>query len=192
LADGRIVTADLGADRLHVHTLVGGTLVRESSVALPAGTGPRDLHVLSNGLIVLLGEFGCELHVLAVADDSSISLTFSVPLPGAVAGDQAAAIAVTGDERFVYSGLRGSNRISFSPLTLDTDPAGRPGVRFAPGGFVSAEGDWPRHLTVDGDILHVANQRSSGVASFSLGADGTPTLIAEPTHVASPTVLAKA
>jgi hypothetical protein len=38
-------------------------------------------------------------------------------------------------------------------------------------------------------VLHVANQLSNGVASFAIGADGIPSLIAEPTPVASPTYL---
>src|SRR5690606_23679405 len=47
LADGRVLTLDLGADRLHVHERrADGLLIRVDSLALPAGTGPRDLHAL--------------------------------------------------------------------------------------------------------------------------------------------------
>jgi 6-phosphogluconolactonase len=192
LADGRIVSADLGADRIHVHSLVDGLLVRESSFELPSGTGPRDLHVLSNGLILILAEFGLEILVLHVAADGALSLQSRVPLPGAHTGDQAAALAITDDERFVYSGLRGSNRVAALALTIGNESAEAASVIISAVGYVSAEGDWPRHLTVDGNIVHVANQRSSSVASFRIGDSGLPTLIAEPTTVATPTVLAKA
>ncbi|CAN5208409.1 hypothetical protein BH11ACT5_BH11ACT5_21750 [soil metagenome] len=41
----------------------------------------------------------------------------------------------------------------------------------------------------DGDVLHVANQVSNSIASFRLGSDGMPSLIAEPTAVPSPNYL---
>ena len=192
LADGRIVSADLGADRIHVHSLSDGRLVRESSLELPSGTGPRDLHVLSNGLVLVLAEFGLEILVLRVSADGTLSLDSRVPLPGARTGDQAAALAITHDERFVYSGLRGSNRVAALSLTIGGESADAASVSFLALGSVSSEGDWPRHLVVDGDIVHVANQRSSSVASFQIGDSGLPALIAEPTEVASPTLLAKA
>lgn len=192
LPDGRIVSADLGADRIHVHSIVDGRLVRESSLELPAGAGPRDIHVLSNGLILVLAEFGLEICVLDTGTDGTLLITDRVPLPGAVAGDQAAAIAVTADEGFVYSGLRGSNRVAVLALTVSGTTGHPRRALFSNLGSVSAEGHWPRHLVVDGDILHVANQRSSSVASFRIGETGLPSLIADPTHVATPTVLARA
>ena len=204
LADGRILSADLGSDRLHVHSLdataaAAPTLVRRGSVELPAGTGPRDIRVLSNGLVLVLAEFGLEILVLEVAADSSISIVARVPLPGAVPGDQAAAIAMSSDERFFYSGLRGSNSISVLEFVADAmdvpasaASATGSGSLLRPVGWVSAEGEWPRHLIVDGSVLHVCNQLSNSVASFALGDDGMPSLIAEPTPVGSPTVLARA
>ena len=50
-------------------------------------------------------------------------------------------------------------------------------------------GDWPRHLVVDGDFVHVANQRSSTVATFRIGVGGALTPVGTPVAVPSPTHL---
>ncbi|OZG60418.1 carboxy-cis,cis-muconate cyclase [Bifidobacterium myosotis] len=46
LPDGRVLSTDLGADRIYVHHWRSGELVRVGMVQLAAGTGPRDLHLL--------------------------------------------------------------------------------------------------------------------------------------------------
>ena len=174
LADGRILSADLGADRLHVHSLADGRISRVSSVEVPAGTGPRDILQLPNGLILVLAELSLEVLVLS----PSLDLVATVPIPGATVGDHAAGLSVRGDR--VYTALRGSNRLGILAF-VDGSLLGVD--------FVSSEGDWPRHHVIDGDVLHAANQLSSTVASFSLAGDGIPRLIAPPTAVPSPTFL---
>jgi 6-phosphogluconolactonase len=174
LADGRILSADLGADRLHVHSLEDGRLARITSVELPAGTGPRDIVQLPSGDLLVLAELTLEVLVLSPA----LEILATVSIPGATAGDHAAGLSLRGDH--VYTALRGSNRIGV--------------LEFVDGSltaidFVSSEGDWPRHHAIDGDVLHVANQLTSTVASFSLTDGGIPRLIAPPTAVPSPTFL---
>ena len=46
LPNGRVLSTDLGADRIYVHHWRSGELVRVGMVRLAAGTGPRDLHLL--------------------------------------------------------------------------------------------------------------------------------------------------
>ena len=46
LPDGRVLSTDLGTDRIHVHRWESGRLVRVGEVRLTPGTGPRDLHLL--------------------------------------------------------------------------------------------------------------------------------------------------
>lgn len=174
LADGRILSADLGADRLHVHTLDDGVLTRVASVELAAGTGPRDILQRADGSILVLAELSLEVLVLSPA----LEVVATVGIPGATAGDHAAGLTVHGDR--VYTALRGSNRIGI----LEVVDGSLVGVD-----SVSSEGDWPRHHAIDGDVLHVANQLSSTVASFRLDARGIPRLIAPPTAVPSPTFL---
>jgi len=180
LADGRVLSADLGADRIHVHDLVDGRLERTASIALPAGTGPRDVAQHSSGTILVMGEHGNTITIL----DERLEIVETVPVPGAQPTDQGAglAIAATG---FVYTALRGSNTIG----VLRIDATGR---TLEPVGSVSTAGDWPRHLVLGDGVVHVANQQSSTVASFRLGPDGLPVLIGEPLTVANPTFLLRA
>lgn len=176
-----VLSADLGADRILIHEIDGVGLRRTGEVALPPGTGPRDIARHSSGLIYVLGEHG---RVVLVFEwiDGILEPVSSAALPGAGPTDQAAAIAFGDGGRFVYAGLRGSNRVAVLRASDD-------GRELEPVGSVSTEGDWPRHLVIDGDVLHVANQLSNSIASFRLGGDGMPVLIAPPTAIASPTYL---
>ena len=178
LAPGVIAKADLGADRIDILTLVNGVLSPQATVPLPSGTGPRDL-LVSDGILYILGEYGRNVTI-AEWIDGSLELLGATPLPGAHEDDAAAALALGGG--YLYSGLRGTNQVAV--LSVAADGRGLEGVT-----SVSSAGNWPRHLAFDGGVLHVANQLSNGVASFAIGADGIPSLIAEPTPVASPTYL---
>ena len=179
LDDTTILSADLGSDRVHVHTLANGHLTRTGSLDLSPGTGPRDFLRLPSGLVLVLGELS--LEVLALRwNDGELSIVGSTALDGAEPGDHASALSLGPGARFAYAGLRGSNRISM--LAVD-------GETVAAAGFVDAGGDWPRHHVVDGDIMHVAHERSNTVASFRLGVDGVPALIAPAVAVASPIFL---
>jgi 6-phosphogluconolactonase (cycloisomerase 2 family) len=178
LPDGRMLTLDLGADRLHVHERgTDGLLSRVDSLALPAGTGPRDLHALPSGELALLGEWSCEVLVLDPAG-REFEIMQILTLPGATPGqDQAAALGVSVDGRFLYAGIRGADRIAV--IALDDD-----GLH--PVDSVSSGGRTPRHLLVDGELLHVANQVSNVIATFRIGADGIPIPLAT-TATPSPT-----
>lgn len=181
--EATLLCLDLGSDEIAIHRVEADRLVRTASVPLPPGTGPRDIvrHPVSGALYVL-GELSGDLLVFDWVD-GMLRLTASTPLPGRQSGDQAAAIAF-GDEH-AYVGLRGGHRIS----VLATGAAGSAGHAADPVGWIDSAGDWPRNLVVDGRLLHVANERSNAVASFSLGDDGMPTLIGDPTPVPSPTYL---
>ena len=85
LADGRVLSLDLGADRLHVHRWTDGRLERIDSVALPAGTGPRDLIELPGGELGVLGEWSCELLLLEPLGDA-FEIVQILALPGGTAG----------------------------------------------------------------------------------------------------------
>jgi len=176
LADGRVLSADLGADRIHVHTLAGGSLERTASIELPGGTGPRDIVQLASSDLLVLAELGGAVLVL----NAALETLATVPIPGAEPGDHAAGISLWGE--YVYVALRGSDRIGVLRIV---DGALEPVTS------VSSEGNWPRHHAVDGSVLHVANQLSSTVASFELSDGGIPRLLAEPTPVASPTFLVR-
>jgi 6-phosphogluconolactonase (cycloisomerase 2 family) len=185
-----VLSADLGADRVHVHSVVDGNLVRTSSVVLPPGTGPRDLLDLG-GRVILLGELQGTIFALGGDGGDSAPERWRVLAAGTLAadwveGDHAAALAVDGSGRFLYTGLRGSNRIAVIRLS-DLSPVAA----------VPCGGDWPRHLCVipggvsaGADLLLVANQLSSTVAAFRLDpVTGIPHPLGSPVDVASPTFL---
>lgn len=188
LPDGRVLVADLGADRVFVHAWREDSLVRLAELALPAGTGPRDLALLADGRVLLLGQIANTLHLLAPdasADpDAAPALIAFVALPGAQHETHAAGIAVDEATGRIHVGLRRANRIAVVELTGEGDD-----TRFEVVGDVDCGGDWPRHLVLDGGVLHVANQLSSTLASFRVTGSGLPELIGEPTPAPSPTHL---
>jgi len=169
LPDGRVLTLDLGADRVHIHERTAdGLLRRTGELALPDGAAPRDLLPLASGRLVLLGEWSDALFVLEPSGDG-FAIVQSLVLPGATPGaDQAAALGLSDDGRFLYAGIRGADRIAVVACADD---------RLSAVGWVPSGGRWPRHLFVDGGLLHVAHQNSDGIASFRLGADGMPELL---------------
>lgn len=176
-----VLSADLGADRIHVHHRDGSRLQRTGSLALPPGTGPRDIARHPSGAIYVLGEHGRTLTVLEWAG-GRLEIVGSVELPGAVVGDQASAIGFARGGRVVFAGIRGSNRLAVLSASVD-------GRTLEPLGSVPTEGDWPRSHAVDGELVHIANERSSTVVTMRIGADGIPSPIADPTPVPSPTHL---
>ncbi|MET4705031.1 beta-propeller fold lactonase family protein [Frigoribacterium sp. UYMn621] len=171
-----VLSADLGADRVHVHAIENGRLVRTASVTLPPGTGPRDLMRVA-GRTILLGELDGTLFAL---DDSGQVLQAATITEDWVDGDHAAGLAIDASARFLYTGLRGSNRIAVI----------RAGD-LSPVATVSSGGDFPRHLCViDGDVLLAANQLSSTMAAFRIDpVTGIPHPLGSPVEVASPSFL---
>lgn len=176
-----LLSADLGADRIYVHSIEPTRLVRTASLALPPGTGPRDIARHPSGMLHVLGEHGRTLTVLEWTG-SALDLVSSVELPGSVVGDQASAIGYAHGGRTVFAGIRGSNLLAVLRASDD-------GRTLEPVGAVSTEGAWPRSHAVDGDLVHIANEQSSTVVTMRIGDDGIPTPIADPTPVPSPTHL---
>ena len=175
-----VLTTDLGTDQVYVHRIDGDLLVRTGSVALPAGSGPRDLYAHPSGLVWVLTELSQQVFVLRRSGDS-FEIGSHVDLPGAETDDHASAIGVTEDGTFAYVGLRGSDNVAVLGVSPD-------GATLTPVGFVGSGGGWPRHLVVDGSRLRVANQLTSSVVTFAIGADGIPVKESS-LYVPSPTYL---
>jgi 6-phosphogluconolactonase len=178
VAGSTVLSADLGDDRVHVHRLSDGMLERVGSGEFPVGTGPRDLLRSREGVTYLLGELSGA--IFAIDDEARILAAGSVAADW-VDGDHAAALALDASGRYLYTGLRGSDRIAVvDALTL------------VPIASVDCGGSWPRHLVVSGQLLHVANERSSTIATFRIdSATGIPTLVAPPQPAPTPTYLAE-
>lgn len=169
-----VLSTDLGTDQVHVHRWSGGVLERTSSIALPNGTGPRDLALVRERVLVL-GELSQE--VFELADGAVVASTPVVQKR--VPTDRAAALVPDARGRFAYIALRGSNRIAVIDVRT-----------LAPVFDIGCGGDWPRHLAISGDTLYVANERSNTVTSFVIDAEnGIISPIGEPEEVPSPTFL---
>lgn len=176
VADCMYVT-DLGTDRLHEYSYRDGAFGAVGSIALPPGTAPRDLVWHRTGLLLVLGEHDCRVHVI---DPGERRVIASVPLTTAPHWtDQAAGLTLCGNR--LYSGLRGSDRIAVLTVSGDGVPS--------PLTTVSSGGRWPRHHVVHGGLLHVANERSGSVISFRLDDDGVPRPAGAATRVPTPTFL---
>lgn len=171
------ISADLGTDRVNVYRWVQGQLALESSLELPPGTGPRDFAVSPTaGKIYLIGELGGSIFTLGGGRSLQV---IKAGRSGAAPGDHAAGLAVDVTGRFLYTAMRGSNRIvAIDAATLEP-------IADLPSG-----GDVPRHLCVVGNLLLVANQSSGTIAAFQLDPQtGVPLMVGTPLFVDSPTCL---
>jgi 6-phosphogluconolactonase (cycloisomerase 2 family) len=188
-----LATTDLGYDLVRFWTVAAGAealrLVPAGEVVMPLGCGPRHLVRLPDGRLLVVTEYSVEVLVLepVPADgrgSASAPYRLAAALPvltdGPADGDSGAEIALSTDARFVYVGVRGSNRIA----TLDVEDG------LTPLDAVDSGGRTPRHHLVVGDLLHIAHQDSDEVTSHRLGADGRPAGIVWRLPLGSPTVLA--
>ncbi|MFT8593412.1 MAG: beta-propeller fold lactonase family protein [Bifidobacterium sp.] len=101
-----VLVSDLGADRIRTYHWDNGKLVKHGELHLPAGTGPRDLHILpadpsafkDSLAIVLISEWSRKAFVMRLdaANPSGISIVDSLDL-GASDRDQASSLAYIPD-----------------------------------------------------------------------------------------------
>lgn len=190
LADGRVMTTDLGHDLLRVWTYAAGTgLVMDHEVVLPKDSGPRHLVQRADGTVLVVTEYSIEVFAVRTAGGyARFELVGQSPATadGAKEGDSAAEIALSPDGKHAYVGVRGSNRI----CVLDVD--GAPGV-VRPLKDHASGGDWPRHHLVREGWLHVAHERSHDVTTFRLDPDtGLPGEVQSRLITGSPTALVMA
>lgn len=189
LADGRIMTTDLGHDTLRLWNYVPGEGLRpDHEVILPEGSGPRHLVQHSSGSVFVVSEYSIEVFVVAAGGDGTFTLLDRGPATpgGALPGDSAAEICLGPGGRYAYVGVRGSNRIGVLSVTPD-------GKGLSPQADAASGGNWPRHHLIVGRWLHVAHERSGGVATFKLDpATGLPGPVLHVLKTPSPTALVPA
>lgn len=110
LADGRIMTTDLGHDTLRVWNYVPGTgLVADHEVALPFGSGPRHVVQHQGGNVFMVSEYSVEVFVVR-PEAGSFEVIFRGPATsgGRAPGDSAAEIPAAETGRATtWSGERG-------------------------------------------------------------------------------------
>ncbi|PJJ72056.1 6-phosphogluconolactonase (cycloisomerase 2 family) [Diaminobutyricimonas aerilata] len=177
LADGRVLSSDLGTDAVHVHTIgEDGSLQRVGTVRLPAGSGPRHFAQHPTGIVYVITEL--DNHVVAL--DENLRPIVSVFLDRADE-EYPSEVAVSADGRFVYAAVRGRDTI----VVLAAHDGGRRLERIAE---VPTRGAWPRHFVLSGRRLYAADQLDHRVAAFDLGENGVP-VYSHAVDVPSPSAL---
>jgi 6-phosphogluconolactonase len=178
-----VLIADLGSDRVWRSRLDHSgrlTLLPPAIVAEP-GTGPRHLRLSPDGALMLVGELGGTLSWFRPSADGSLARSGRVATTTRDGENLPSEITMRPDGRFVYVANRGPDTVA----TFSWDGERAELVAETPTG-----GHWPRHMTLLGDHLYVANQLSHSVTTLRIDAEsGVPVPQGEPTTVASPTCL---
>ncbi|GLY96722.1 lactonase family protein [Actinoplanes sp. NBRC 103695] len=180
---GHVLIADLGSDRVwraRLDPLSGRLLDLAPAIVTRPGFGPRHLLRTPDGAVLVAGELSAELswHRPGAGGLERAGATPATTIPG-----EAFPSEVTGgpDGRFVYLANRGPDTVAI--FAWDGERATRVGE-------VPTGGVWPRHLTVAGDHLYVANERSHAVTIFRIDPQsGLPHPQGAPVAESSPTCL---
>ncbi|MHB8994484.1 MAG: lactonase family protein [Armatimonadota bacterium] len=187
-----LIAADLGIDRLMVYGLDRNQRKLRSHVTggvrVEPGSGPRHLSFHQNGkwayLINELSNMLEAYHWDAEAGQLTPLQTIST-LPAGYAGvSYCAKIRVHPSGRFVYGSNRGHNSLAI----FRVDEAS--GL-LEPLGYVSTEGDHPRHFTIspDGQWLLAGNMNSDNIVIFKVAAEGGLEAVGDPLPLPAPTCL---
>jgi 6-phosphogluconolactonase (cycloisomerase 2 family) len=176
---GEATVVDLGADALYGYAIEDGRLRRTWVAPAEPGAGPRQLAIHPAGYHYVADELSSTVSTYLRQPGGGLELAATVPATLVAPADRnyPAEIAVSGDGRFVYLANRGNDTIT----TFAVGPAGRlRAVDEVPTGGV-----WPRHFTIAGPVMYVANQRSGTVTVLRLH-DGVPRPTSAVIETASP------
>jgi len=166
--DDEMYVPDLGADLIRrLRVGADGALEVLEPIRLPAGVGPRHFVIIDDLLIV-----ACELAAEAwvarrdpaapggwreVQRVPATSTDVRPAYPSAITADGAAAVIMA---------TRGPNTFTRYAVRSDAD------LPLTPVSETSCAGDWPRDLTVHGDLVLSANQNSHTVTVFERDGEG--------------------
>lgn len=165
--DGKYVIAcDLGTDEVITYKIENQELVKVATLTVKAGSGPRHLTFHPDGKIAyLLTELSSEVVVLDYHADKG-SFTEKQNLSAIPADftetNDASAIHITSDGKFVYTGNRGHNSIAVFRVDEETKELTLVEI-------TATEGDWPRDFVLDPSeaFIIASNQKSGNLVLFS-------------------------
>jgi 6-phosphogluconolactonase (cycloisomerase 2 family) len=171
--DGGVLIIDLGGDAIYRYRLnEDGKLELERIINAPPGSGPRHA-LLTSGRYYITAELSGQVLVY----DADGQLAGAVPTSQSGGHNQPSELA--SDGRYLYVANRGPNTVTVFALDGEL-PRYVTEVRV---------GDWPRHISLEGDVLYVANERSHQVMVLRIDpATGIPA-IERTIEVPSPTVV---
>jgi 6-phosphogluconolactonase len=184
-AGGDEVTAvDLGADRLFgYHLAADGRLRPTWTAQAPPKAGPRHLVVHPSGRRYVADELGSSVSTY-VTDPATGGLRWVAAQPATLTGagpgtNNTSEIAVSADGRFLYVANRGPDTITVFAVADDA---------LEPVAEVPTGGAFPRHFTLAGDRMYVANQHSHEITVLRVDpASGVPEPTGDRVGVHSPT-----
>ncbi len=160
------VVADLGIDEVVTYKVVGDKLEKVSTLKVKAGSGPRHLTFHPNGKIAyLLTELSSEVVVLDYDAETGVftekQYIRAIPEDFNETND-ASAIHISKDGRFVYTGNRGHNSIAV--FSVDEASGELTFIEHTPSG-----GEWPRDFVLDpsGAFLVASNQHTGNLVLFA-------------------------
>lgn len=163
--DGKFVVAiDLGTDELVTYKVHESRLERVQTLHVEPGSGPRHVVFHPDGQTAyLLTELSSEILVLDYNnEDGSFTEKQTIQaIPSDFTGtNDASAIHVSSDGRFLYSGNRGHNSIAVFKIEQNKQ------LTFVE--HVHTEGEWPRDFSLDPTekFIVVANQHTDNLALF--------------------------
>lgn len=165
--DGRyVVVADLGTDELTTYEVRNNELVKAQTLKVKAGSGPR--HVAfhpSKPVAYLLTELSSEVVVLDydATDGSFTEKQYISALPEDYKGENdASAIHVSSDGKFVYAGNRGHNSIAVYQVNEETGE-----LTWIENTLTG--GEWPRDFVLDPSekFLIASNQHTGNLVLFA-------------------------
>lgn len=157
-----IVAVDLGTDELVTYEIEQDELKHVHTLRVKRGSGPRHIAFHPKGNIAyLLTELSSEIIVLKY-DSETGSFTAgqtvkTIPADFTETND-ASAIHLSADGKFLYAGNRGHNSIAVFAIDESTGE-----LTFIE--HTSTEGEWPRDFSLDptGKYIVVANQHSDNL-----------------------------
>jgi 6-phosphogluconolactonase len=173
--DGTYWVVDLGADVVRrVHLGPEGTLEEgEPVVALPAGTGPRQVRLgPGRKTAYVLGELSAELITVALRPGRPGRVVNRRPawLSEPSVENLPAHLVVVGER--LYVSHRGLNQITVFNLKNDL-PTPLTQIQ---------TGAWPRHFALEGGWLYIGDQLDDRVSARALTSSGDP--VDTPVHIA--------
>lgn len=181
---GPLLAVDLGTDSVYRYDLDRSSdrlVPRAPRIRVPAGTGPRHLARHPHGdRFYLVGELDGSVAEFRLDRDGTGHERARVAASARTGHVQPSEVAVGGDGRFLYVANRGVGTVAVFDLT------GAAGPRLV--GEVDTGGGWPRHFSLIGDYLYVADERADFVRVFAVDSgNGTLTVVGAPIAALSPT-----
>jgi len=181
-----LIVCELGCDLLLTYAVKdNGELTEAHRLSVAPGSGPRHLvfHPQDSSVAYLITEFSSEVIVLSYAGGKFAEVQHLSAVPEDFAeNNQASAIHISSDGKFVYAGNRGHNSIAIFSVEEKTG-------RLQLVERVSTEGDWPRDFALDptDKFLVAVNQNSSNLVLFARDTEtGLLTLLDKAIKVPNP------